>query len=184
MLLNPAWGEYERKDLFRALNIEVPPQEAVGHRDILGAVLALGIEREIVGDIIESPLALICLPELSGFITEHLTKAGRATIHLSEMDLCELSSRAEELSAKTDTVASLRLDAVLGSAFGLSRGKASALIETGRVSLNHELCQQTAKEVGEGAILSVRGMGRAKLLEIGGLSKKGRRCIKVGLYKR
>ncbi|MCL2167264.1 MAG: RNA-binding protein, partial [Clostridiales bacterium] len=59
---------------------------------------------------------------------------------------------------------------------------ASELIETGRVSLNHEICQQPAKEVGEGAILSVRGMGRAKLMETGGLSKKGRLYIKVGLY--
>ncbi|MCL2162782.1 MAG: YlmH/Sll1252 family protein [Oscillospiraceae bacterium] len=184
VLLNPTWGEYERNDLFRALKIEVPPQEAVGHRDILGAVMALGIEREIVGDIIESPLALICLPELSAYIAENLTKAGRATIRLSEMDLYSLPVRTEELSFKTDTVASPRLDAVLGTAFGLSRGKAQELIETGRVYLNHELCQQPAKEVGEDAILSVRGMGRAKLMEIGGVSKKGRLYIKVGLYKR
>ena len=183
VLLNPNWGEYERAGLFHALKIEAPPQESLGHRDILGAAMALGVERAAIGDITESPLALICLPELSGYIAENLTKAGRAHIRMSDMDLLELPARVEDLSVKTDTVASPRLDAVLGAAFGLSRGKASELIETGRVSLNHELCQQPAKEVGEGAILSIRGMGRAKLVEVGGVSKKGRYFIKVGLYK-
>ena len=182
VLRSPGWGEYEKSELFRVLKIESPPQETIGHRDILGAAMALGIERTAIGDIIESPLALICLPELSGYIAENLTKAGRARIRLSEMDLRGLPARTDDLTIKMDTVASPRLDAVLGSMFGLSRGKASELIETGRVSLNHEICQQPAKEVGEGAILSVRGMGRAKLMETGGLSKKGRLYIKVGLY--
>ena len=184
VFLNPDWGEYERADLFCALKIAIPPQEALGHRDILGAVMALGIDRAAIGDIIENPSAIICLPELSGYIAENLTKAGRAGVRLSPMDLSELPVRTESLSVKTDTVASPRLDAILSTAFGLSRGKASELIETGRVSLNHEVCLHPAKDVGEGAILSVRGVGRAKLLEIGGVSKKGRMFIKVGLYER
>jgi RNA-binding protein YlmH len=74
--------------------------------------------------------------------------------------------------AKTDTVASLRLDAVLCAAFGLSRTKAAELITAGRVNLDYQLCIQPAKELNEGTLLSVRGMGRAKLLEVGGVSKK------------
>jgi RNA-binding protein YlmH len=182
IFLNPDWGEYDRNELFTALKIEVPPQDTLGHRDILGAVMALGIERDTIGDIIESPLIMICLPELSGYIIENLTKAGRARVHLSAIDLNELPARAENLTVKIDTVASPRLDAVLGTAFGLSRSKAVELIEAGRVSLNHELCLQSAKEVSEGAVLSVRGLGRAKLLEIGGISKKGRIFIKTGVY--
>ncbi|MCL2153475.1 MAG: YlmH/Sll1252 family protein [Oscillospiraceae bacterium] len=184
VLMNPDWGEYERTALFRVLKIDLPPQENIGHRDVLGAVMALGIERTTIGDIIESPLALICVPEMSAYITDNLTKIGRAHVKLSEMDLCELIGKTEDLLIKTDTVASPRLDAVLGSAFGLSRGKANELVAAGSVSLNHEVCQQPSKEVSEGAILSVRGLGRTKLLEIGGISKKGRLFIKVGLYKR
>ena len=184
ILLNPDWGEYERIKLFRVLKVEIPQQETVGHREILGAAMALGIERAAIGDITESPPALICLPELGGYIKDNLTKAGRAHIRLSDMELCELSTRTESLTEKTDTVASLRLDAVLSAAFALSRGRSAEFIETGLVNLDHELCCQPAKEVSEGAILSVRGMGRAKLIEIGGVSKKGRRFIKMGLYKR
>ena len=81
-------------------------------------------------------------------------------------------------------MASLRLDAVLSSAFGISRTKAADLILAGRVSLNHQICEKTDKEFAENALLSVRGMGRAKLLEVGGVSKKGRNFIKIGIYGR
>jgi RNA-binding protein YlmH len=147
VFLNPDWGAYDRAELFAAFQVTVPPQETLGHRDILGALMALGIERDTIGDIIEAPPAFLCLPELSGYIAENLTKAGRARITLSEMSLDGLPARAENHTVKTDTVASPRLDAVLGTAFSLSRGKAAEWIEAGRVSLNHEVCLQCAKEV-------------------------------------
>jgi RNA-binding protein YlmH len=186
IFLNSDWGEYEQTELFTALKITHRPQDTLGHRDILGAIMALGIERDTVGDIVmdEHTAALVCLPELSGYIIENLTKAGRVGISLSEISLDELSVRQEELTIKTDTVASLRLDAVLCAAFGLSRTKAAELIAADRVSLDHQPCVQPAKELIEGALLSVRGLGRAKLLEIGGVSKKGRLFIRVGLYGR
>lgn len=183
---NPSWGGYERGELFTALRITYRPQDTLGHRDILGALMALGIEREVVGDIIAdgSPAALICLPEISGYIIQNLTKAGRVGITVSRITLDELPARTESLTVKTDTVASLRLDAVLCAAFGLSRGRAAEVIAAGLVSLNHEPCLQTAKETAEGMVLSVRGMGRAVLTEVGGTSRKGRIFIKIGLYGR
>ena len=184
VLMHPDRGEYDRRVLFQVLRIDAPPQEAIGHRDILGAAMALGIERSAIGDIVESPVALICVPEMRAYIIDNLTTIGRAHVKLSEMDVSEISAKAEDLRVKTDTIASPRLDAVLGSAFGLSRGKAAELIAAGNVNLDHEICQHPAKEVREGAILSVRGLGRAKLLEISGVSKKGRLFIKLGLYKR
>lgn len=182
--MNPGWGECDRAELFCVLKIETSSYGNLGHRYILGSVMALGIERSVIGDITESPPALVCLPELGGYIADNFTKAGRVPVRLSEMSLSELPARTENLSVKTGAVVSLRLDAVIGTAFGLSRGKAAELIEAGRVSLNHELCLQSAKEVTEGAILSVRGIGRAKLLEIGDVSRKGRIFIKTGLYER
>ena len=105
-------------------------------------------------------------------------------LEVSAIGLDELPSRREELTIKTDTVASLRLDAVLSAAFGISRTKATEIIASGYVSLNHQVCLRTDKEVVEDSLLSVRGLGRAKLLEIGGLSRKGRSFIKIGVYRR
>ena len=184
VFLNPDWGECNRAEWFTALKIEHRPQDTLGHRDILGALMSLGIERDTIGDIIadEHFKALVCLPEMGGYIKENLTKAGRVGVTISEISLGELPVKQEELSVKTDTVASLRLDAVLCAAFGLARTKAAELIEAGRVNLDHQPCLQPAKELSEGALLSVRGMGRAKLLEVGGVSRKGRTFIKIGLY--
>ncbi len=179
VFLNPDWGVADREELFAALKIEAREQPA--HRDILGALMALGIERETVGDIL--PGALICLPEMRGFIAQTLERVGRFPVTLTEIRLDELPAKEESLQIKTDTVASLRLDAALGASFGLSRGAAVLLIEAGRVSLNHEECLLPAKEIREGALLSVRGMGRAKLLEVGGVSKKGRIFVKFGLFR-
>ena len=179
---NPNWGIYNRVDIFTALIVNAPSHETIGHRDVLGAIMALGIERNTIGDIIESPLSFLCLPELSGYIKENLIKIGRTGITLSEILLNDLTTRTENYTIKTDTVASPRLDAIVSSAFGMSRSKAVEIIESGRVNLNHEECLQPAKEVGENAIISIRGAGRVKLLEIGGTSRKGRLFIKVGLY--
>ena len=184
IFLTPDWGECNQAEWFTALKIEHRPQDTLGHRDILGALMALGIERDTVGDIImDEPFAVVvCLPEMGGYIKENLTKAGRVGVTISEISLDELPAKQEELTIKTDTVASLRLDAVLCAAFGLSRTKATELIETGRVNLDHQPCLQPAKELSEGALLSARSMGRAKLLEVGGVSRKGRTFIKIGLY--
>ena len=186
VFLNPEWGEYDRGNLLAALKIEYRPQDTLGHRDVLGALMALGIERDTIGDIIsdENSATLICMPEMSKYIIENLTKAGRVGVKVSEISLGELLIRQEELSIKTDTVASLRLDAVLSAAFGLSRAKAVELIAAGRVSYDHLPCEQPTKELAEGALLSVRGLGRAKLLEVGGISRKGRIFVRIGLYGR
>ena len=183
---NPDWGEYKRADLFTAIKVSHRPQDTLGHRDILGSLMALGIERETVGDIIinEAVAVFVCLPELGRFIIENFTKAGRVGLDVSAINLDELPVHEEELTIKTDTVASLRLDAVLSAAFGMSRTKAVELIAAGRVGFNHQVCLRTDKEVGVDSLLSVRGLGRAKLLEIGGVSRKGRSFIKIGIYGR
>ena len=184
LFLNPDWGQYKRAELFAALKLEFRQQDTLGHRDILGALMALGIERDCVGDIIcgDSFNAVICVPEMGAYICENLTKAGRVGIKAREVGLEELLVENEEPKIKTATVASLRLDAVLSAAFGLSRGKTSELIAAGKVNLNHLLCEAPAKELNEGDLLSVRGLGRVRLVEVGGISRKGRVFLKIGVY--
>ena len=184
VFVNPDWGQYDRTELFGALQVQWRAQDALTHRDILGAIMSLGIERDTIGDIVceDNRAAFVCLPELCEYIAENLTKAGRVGVKVSPISIDALPARQENLTIKTDTVASARLDAILCAAFGLSRTKAAELIASGRVNVNHQQCLQPAKELDEGALLSVRGMGRAKLLELGGTSRKGRIFVQIGLY--
>ena len=98
------------------------------------------------------------------------------------LELAELSAPAAAVKTRHDTVSSLRFDSVLASAFSLARGKAAALIESGRAELDHALCQKPDKPVSEGSILSVRGLGRARLDSVDGTTKKGRIGITVSRF--
>jgi RNA-binding protein YlmH len=146
--------------------------------------MALGIERAVIGDIICGPgqAALICLKSIEAYLIEHLEKIGRVGVEISVIPFSDLPEKQEELIIQTATVASLRLDAVLSATFRISRSRASELISSQRISLNHLPAADPSKEVPEGAILSVKGVGRAMLISIDGFSKKGRIFIQFGLY--
>ena len=79
-------------------------------------------------------------------------------------------------------MSSLRLDAVASSGFRLARGKAAALIESGRVQLNWRECVKPDKLLEAGDVVSARGYGKFELSEVGGLTKKGRISIIILLY--
>ena len=157
---------------------------ALSHRDFLGAVLGLGLDREKVGDLLvgEGRCDLLVLADMQEFLLLHLDQAGRARLNVSPIALSQLSPPAVQVKTIRDTVSSLRLDAVAASAFGLSRGRAAELIAAGRVSLDHAACLKPDKQVGQGAVLTARGLGKAKLIEVGGLTKKGRVGIVIERY--
>jgi RNA-binding protein YlmH len=185
IFLRPELGAVYRADEYLAvLQIKYRAKDTVSHRDVLGALMALGIERAVVGDILCEPgqTALICLKPMAAYLTEHLKKVGKAGVEVFPASFSDLPEKHEELTIKTATVASLRLDAVLCAMFRISRSRASELIAAQKVSLNYAPAVNPSKEVPDNAVLSVRGMGRALLISKGGFSKKGRIIIEFGLY--
>lgn len=184
VFVNPDWGVYEREDVLRLLKLSYREQDGLTHRDILGALMGLGLKREVIGDILcdKPPAYLVCLREIAGFVKESLIKVGRTGIGVTEAAPEETPARTEKLTVKTITVASLRLDVLISAAFRMSRSEAAALIAAGRVSVDHLPCESTSKEVKEGAVLSVKGFGRAALLSVGGRSRKDRLYVQIGSY--
>ena len=184
VFLNPDWGEFSRDSVISALELSHRPQDELFHRDVLGAALALGIEREVLGDILIEPsrAILICLTRTVSFIMDNLKTAGKVGLTISEIPLDFLPALPENLERISGTVASLRLDAVLALAFRLSRELAQEKIAAGQVQLSHQVCLQPAKTVSLNDVISLRGSGRVRLLEIGGLSQKGRQRIVLGRY--
>ncbi|MDR1205332.1 MAG: RNA-binding protein [Peptococcaceae bacterium] len=184
VFIQPEFGIYHADDCLSALKLEYRPQDPVSHRDVLGSLMALGIERPVIGDILcgSGQTALVCLKSMAAYLTEHLQKIGRVGVNVSAVALSDLPEKHEELAVKTATVASLRLDAVLCAIFRISRSRASELVSTQKINLNHMPVADPSQKVPEGAILSVKGMGRAVLISTDGFSKKGRIFIKFGLY--
>lgn len=156
-----------------------------GHRDYMGSVLGLGIKREWIGDfIVDGCNAYVyCLPSVREAIITGLEKVGRCGVKAFPIDLDEIPVPVRKTMGMTFTVKSLRLDAITGNMFGLSRTKAAELIKLGAVSLNYSLCEKSDAEVKEGDIISIRGKGKGTVSSIGGRSKKDRLFITAEIYK-
>ena len=170
------------------LIIEISPvnrkfAEELSHRDYLGAVMNLGIERCKLGDILieDGKAILFAKEELAGYIMEHLTRIRHTTVKTSILSAFEDSyePRYEELKG---TVASVRLDTVLSLAYPLSRSKITGLIEGARVFVNGKLVTSNGYRLKEGDILSVRKMGRIGYNGILSETKKGRYMVSIRKY--
>lgn len=174
--------DFTRTECIAALEFRFRLQDTVGHRDMLGAALGLGLQRATLGDIVTEPgrAVLICLRRVAPFLLEELQTAGRVGLRGAELPLDALPQTEKQYRQARCTVASPRLDALLAEAFRCSRGAAEEWLRAGLVHLNHAECTNGAKQAKAGDTLSVRGKGRCKLLEIGGESKKGRVWVVFG----
>lgn len=154
------------------------------HRDWLGSLMGLGIRRETVGDILAlgDEGYILCTPKVADFICDNLTKIGRLGVKCQKVTLSDIRIPEPVFDVVSGTVASLRADTVLSLAFGISRTKAADLIRDGKFSLDHIEEISPSREISEGALLSLRGYGRARLAGIGGISKKGRQFIELHLF--
>ena len=154
------------------------------HRDYLGALMGMGIERETVGDILarEDGADILVLRDMLAFLVTHFSGAGRARFEAQEIAQTELIVPPVKTTLTRDTVPSLRLDCVLSSAFRLSRGNAGAYIDAGRVFVNGMQILKRDAKISEGDKLTIRGKGKAVLRSVGGLSKKDRIFIELEIY--
>ncbi|MDL2218870.1 YlmH/Sll1252 family protein [Ruminococcaceae bacterium OttesenSCG-928-O06] len=161
-------------------------QQAPGHRDYLGAVLGLGITRECVGDILadDAGATVFVQSRVAGFLQQQLFAVGRTSVqvapagpeHLEHLD----AQTAVEVQAAS--VASLRLDAVLAAVLPANRAAAVRLIDAERVQVNHRTAQSPHTPLQAGDVLSIRGVGKYRLLGTGKKSKKNRTIIEYHKY--
>jgi len=179
-LLPEEWTP-RQQEYIAALSIRAPfAKRKLEHRDYLGSLLGLGMERTCLGDILVQEEGATCFVQrhMAAFVMDNLLKVGSCAVHVEEVPLPEAVEQetAEEFSA---TVAQLRLDSVVAAAFRVSRTKAAEYIAAGAVKHNHLPCLDRDKSLQEGDVLSLRGFGRATLLQVGGRSKKDRIFITV-----
>jgi Uncharacterized conserved protein, contains S4-like domain len=152
---------------------------SISHRDVLGAVLALGVKREVVGDIVMGGRGcqLVCDTSMTAFIKDNLRRIGSAAVEPAAIDLADIAPREEKVKEIRATVASLRLDTVAAAGFGTSRSQMTEEIEAAKVKVNWQDARGPAQSVKAGDVISMRGRGRVEVVEIVGQTKKGRTSI-------
>jgi len=170
-------SEFEQSALMGALKITAPfAAKTLSHRDYLGALLGLGIKRECVGDIlVEQDKAMVVLSaSMLDFVADNLFQVGRANVQTQPIALSELVPVMRSEKQIRCTVPQLRLDCVAAAAFSLSRSRMSEIIAQGDVCVNWQPCQHRERLLCEGDTISIRKLGRAQLMAIGGSSRKER----------
>jgi len=157
--------------------------DRLSHRDFLGALLSLGIERSCLGDIaiIDNVGYLFCLEKIADYIISELSRIKRTDVTVSVADYLPEGElyKTEEITVQ---VSSERLDAVVARVFSLSREDAQALFKKSLVYASGKEIESTSYSPKEGERISVRGHGRFIYRGVGSLSKKGKLNVIIEKY--
>ena len=172
----------------RVVCLEIAPAnakfaEALTHRDYLGALMALGIKRETLGDIlVQGKTAyLFCLESVAEYIAAQLGEVRRTTVRVKPADPAAIEP-PEPPRETSVNVSSPRLDALAAAVYRLSRAEAQRLFERELVLVNSLPARGPGAEAREGDMVSVRGHGRFAYLGIEGETRKGRLKARVRVY--
>ena len=154
------------------------------HRDFLGALMGAGIARETVGDICvgKEHCDFFVTAEIAPYVLQNFLSAGRAHVQLQAIALSEVEVAEPEVKEIKDTIASLRLDSVIATGFRIGRSLASQYITAGKVAIDGLPCEKPDKTVAEGMKISVRGLGKIKVVTVSGQTKKGRIWVVIQRY--
>ena len=176
LLFLPDWMNGPDDSTIAALRAVCRSGATLTHRDFLGSLMALGLTREKIGDIlVESGGCQVLVdPSALDFLVQSWDSAGRERLTVTPLPLEELTVPEAAVKEVRDTVSSLRLDNVLASAFSLSRGRAAEAVEKGAVQVNYTVCQKPDKPVSAGDVITCRGLGKCVLDTVGSPTKKGR----------
>ncbi|TJY43359.1 RNA-binding protein [Cohnella pontilimi] len=154
------------------------------HGDYLGALLGLGIKRDKIGDlhVRDDGCHALIAEEIAVFITGQMRQAHRVEVSVGVLPLPQLREVAQTLEEQVLSVASLRLDGIASDVFRLSRTKIVEPIRAGRCRVNWKTEENPSTPLRAGDVVSMKGFGRFKLLEVEGVSKSGRTRVRIGKF--
>jgi RNA-binding protein YlmH len=183
----PVWEDVETFSDFPFRVIRISPKcsrfvQECTHRDYLGALMSLGLERNRFGDVIvhDHEAFVVCKEEILSYVCKNLRQVRHMFVVCRESDFENLQFRFQ-YQTLTGTVASLRLDCIIAFAFRLSRGKVIDALRAEKIFINGRVALHPDYLVKEGDILSLRNYGKCKFISVDSRTKKGREV--VTLYK-
>lgn len=154
------------------------------HRDVLGSLLSLGINRSKVGDIffVGRDAYIIIKKELETFLLENFNQIGnhkiKATLdHIENGYDLDHNYKSIEL-----IVSSLRIDNIVSSVVNTSRSKSLMLVDKGSVKLNGVTDLKKNQMIVENDVFSIKGIGKFKFAGIKGSTKKGNLILQLKEY--
>lgn len=164
--------------------VEIRSREPLTHRDILGAVLSLGLKRERIGDIIrvEDGHIVFVLPPADRLLLDELSRVGRQAVRSSPAGRPDEIDAIREYKTIAGSVASLRLDCVIALCCGVGRSAAVEIIRSGKVFVDAVNVTSPSCMLKDGCRISVRGSGKYLFTFNGRMTGKGRYQVIVNKF--
>ncbi|MCK9471300.1 MAG: YlmH/Sll1252 family protein [Bacilli bacterium] len=167
---------------FKIAYLKIISKQKLAHSDILGAVLSLGIDREVIGDILIDEQIIICTEEISLFLINNLNKIKRSIVQLEKVTNFNFSWN-NNYEEKQIILTSLRLDAIIAKSINVSRAKAQELINNRLIMVNGNTEIKCDLFCIESDIVSIRRFGRIKILDVTRKTKKDKLVLNILLTK-
>ena len=184
-----AFGEADGLSAFPIVCLQIEPlqqkfADKMSHRDVLGALMNLGINRSTLGDIYlhNNTAFLFCLSTIAPYIEQNLTRIRHTTVSCQTAEA--VPAVLSQLPPLTEVItASVRADAVIGAVYRLSRAMASRLFTSEKVFINGVITAKEGQQLKENDIVSVRGYGRFIFEGTVRNTKKNRCIVSVRIYR-
>ena len=154
------------------------------HRDFLGALMNLGIDRSTIGDIKvgEKEGYLLCLDSIAEYICENLDKVRHTNIKCGIVS--DMGQVPEEKPEEMEVLASgERIDGVISKVYHMSRTDSLDMFREKKVYVNGRLCENNSRSLKAQDVVNVRGYGKFRYEGLKYETKKGKLCLKVWVYK-
>ena len=154
------------------------------HRDFLGALMNLGIEREMLGDIkiLNNEGYLFCLDKISRYIVDNLSSIKHTSVKCKIID--DIPELFNQLPDEEEyIVSSLRIDTVVSAVFKMSRNSASQLINQEKIFINSKTVYKDSVQLKEGDVVSVRGYGKFIYSQTVNETRKHKMVVAIRLYR-
>lgn len=183
------FGDPGYEEEFPVARLEIKPKtpkfaENLTHRDFLGAVMNLGIERDVVGDIFlpdEKSALLFCHENIADYIVEALDRVRHTNVNCRRAE-GEINVKSAEPKRIAVTVASPRADGVISKVYNLSREESRRLFDNGCIFINGIQTENASCQLKEEDAVTVRGYGKFVFYGQSGVSKKGKDRVEVGVF--
>lgn len=185
MIIAPTFYEIEDHD-FACVVAKIQyakKYETLSHRDILGALMSLGIKRELFGDIVEKDQDFYVALDshIYDYLKDNLHQVKRSKVKISAYD--ELLEAKNQYIVKSFIVSSFRLDKILSSFYKISRHKAAEYIQAGYVKVNHKQVEQINYLCNNSDIISFKRHGRVKFIDCQRQTKSNNYVVEGYFYK-
>ncbi len=178
----PEWAE-DGEFPITPITASFRPIDKLSHRDVLGSLMGLGLKREAVGEILteDGRAVIFVTDETASFVLNQLEKIGRVGVRLQKGFQAPLPDGGK-LADFSVTIASDRLDCVVGALCGISRGRANEKIEQSLVLVNSIVSEKATRHINEGDVISVRSYGKFTVESISERTRKDRIVLRFKKY--